>query len=131
MTQSFQIGGRPGRIPTDPAAEVFENLDISLYDLFRANTQTGKALLSGRTFKGCRVEGPAVMLVLDGVTFDATNFGPNGGDVRNLILRPAGPQKVIGTIPVQNCKFIDCEFFALGFTGPDQFLDQLLALEPR
>jgi hypothetical protein len=131
MTQSFQIGGRPGRIPTDPAAALFENLDISLYDLFRANFQAGKALLSGRTFKGCRVEGPAVMLVLDGVTFDATNFGPNGGDVRNLVLRPAGPQKVIGTIPVQDCKFIDCEFFALGFTGPDQFLEQLLALEPR
>ncbi|MEJ2814824.1 MULTISPECIES: hypothetical protein [unclassified Caulobacter] len=131
MTQSFQQGGRPGRIPTDALAKVFENLDLSLYDLYRANFAAGQRTLSGRTFRNCRIEGPAVMLVLDNCNFDATNFGPNGGDVRNLVLRPASPTSVIGTIPVEDCQFINCEFFGLGFTGPAQFLDQLLALETR
>ena len=129
MTQNFQRGGRPGRIPTDAFAKVFESVDLSLYDLFRANFQAGHRIISGRTFRNCRIEGPAVMLVLDKVNFDATNFGPNGGDVRNLVLRPAGPTSVVGTIPVEDCQFINCEFFGLGFTGSDQFLDQLLALE--
>jgi hypothetical protein len=131
MTQSFQIGGRPGRIPTDAHAAVFENLDISLYDLFRAVFRADRPMISGRTFKGCRIEGPAVMLVLNDVKFDGVNFGPNGGDIRNLLLRPAGPEKVIGTLPVQDCKFIDCEFFGVGFTGPEPFLAQLMALESR
>jgi hypothetical protein len=131
MTTSFQSGGRPGRIPTDAFAKVFESVDLSLYDLYRANFAAGARTITGRTFRNCRIEGPAVMLVLDNVNFDATNFGPNGGDVRNLVLRPAGPTSVVGTIPVEDCQFINCEFFGLGFTGPDQFLDQLMALETR
>ena len=131
MTQSFQQGGRPGRIPTDALAKVFESVDLSLYDLYRATFAAGIRTITGRTFRNCRIEGPAVMLVLDKVNFDATNFGPNGGDVRNLVLRPASPTSVIGTIPVEDCQFINCEFFGLGFTGPAQFLDQLLALETR
>jgi hypothetical protein len=128
---TFQPGGRPGRVPTDAMAKVFDSVDISLFDLARATLQGGERMISGRTFRNCRIEGPAVMLVLDNVNFDATNFGPNGGDVRNLVLRPAGPDKVIGTIPVRDCQFINCEFFGLGFTGADQFLDQLLALESK
>jgi hypothetical protein len=128
---SFQPGGRDGRIPTDAMAKVFENVDISLFDLARAVLKAGQRTINGRTFRNCFIEGPAVMLVLNNVNFDNTNFGPNGGDVRNLVLRPAGPTSVVGAIPVSDCEFINCEFFGLGFTGPDQFLDQLLTLETR
>lgn len=128
---SFQPGGRDGRIPTDPMAKVFENVDISLFDLARAVLKAGQRTINGRTFRNCFIEGPAVMLVLNNVNFDNTNFGHNGGDMRNLVLRPAGPTSVVGAIPVSDCEFINCEFFGLGFTGPDQFLDQLLTLETR
>ena len=128
---SFQPGGRDGRIPTDAMAKVFENVDISLFDLARAVLKAGQRTINGRTFRNCFIEGPAVMLVLNNVNFDNTNFGPNGGDMRNLVLRPAGPTSVVGAIPVSDCEFINCEFFGLGFTGPDQFLDQLMALESR
>lgn len=128
MTQSFQPGGRPGRVPTDAFATVFENLDISLFDLARANLARQQRIV-GRTFRNCHIDGPAVMLVLGRTTFDATNFGPSGGDIRNLILRPAGPTSVVGAIPVQDCQFIGCSFFSVGFTGPDAFLDQLLKLQ--
>ena len=131
MTASFQPGGRAGRTPTDARAKLFENVDISLFDLYRANLGVGENLLEGRTFRGCRIEGPAVMLVLRGVTFDATDFGYSDGDIRNLVLRPAGPAKVVGTIPVQECAFIGCEFFGVGFTGPEDFLQQLLALDTK
>ena len=128
--QSFQPGGRPGRIPTDPMAKTFENVDISLFDLYRNNLwNTGDQALSGRTFIGCQIEGPAVITVLPGNTFDGVNFGMTDGDIRNLVLRPAGPKKVIGTIPVQDCVFKDCVFHGVGFTGPEAFLQQILSLE--
>ncbi|MET3666228.1 hypothetical protein [Caulobacter sp. 1776] len=128
--QSFQPGGRPGRIPTDPMAKTFENLDISLFDLYRASLWNGGDMaLNGRTFIGCQIEGPAVMTVLPGVKFDGTDFGLTDGDIRNLVLRPAGPRKVIGTIPVQDCAFINCVFHGVGFTGPEAFLQQILSLE--
>ncbi len=128
MTQSFQSEGRPGRIPTDALATVFESVDISLFALARANLKAGRRIISGRTFRNCRIEGPAVMLVQGDTQFDATNFGPHGDDIRNLILRPVGPTGVVGTVPVQDCVFIGCEFFGVGFTGPESFLQQLMAL---
>ncbi|MBU4433781.1 MAG: hypothetical protein KKC14_05110 [Alphaproteobacteria bacterium] len=127
--KSFQPGGRPGRIPTDASAKTFENLDISLFDLYRANFRANEQVLSGRTFRNCQIEGPGVMLVLPGTTFDTTDFGQTGGDIRNLVLRPAGPLKVIGTIPVQDCAFIGCVFHGVGFTGPEAFLQQILSLD--
>lgn len=129
MTQSFQPGGRPGRIPTDPMAKTFENVDISLFDLYRNSLWNGQRILQGRTFIGCQIEGPAVMTVLPGTNFDQTDFGLTDGDIRNLVLRPAGPSKVIGTIPVQDCRFINCVFHGVGFTGPEAFLQKILSLE--
>ncbi|AYV46706.1 hypothetical protein CFHF_22230 [Caulobacter flavus] len=112
----------------DGSAKVFENLEISLIDLFRAQLQGGVNMVSDRTFKNCRLHGPVVMLALEGVTFDSTNFGFHGGDIANLVLRPAG-EKVIGALPFKDCAFIGCQFFAVGFTGPETFLQQILALE--
>jgi len=53
MTQSFQSGGRPGRVPTDAFAKVFESVDLSLYDLFRPRfnvTETWSYVIPFRTF---------------------------------------------------------------------------------
>jgi hypothetical protein len=131
MTQkSFQPGGRPGRIPTDPMLQTYRDVDISLFDLYRNNLwNSGDQALSGRTFIGCQIEGPAVVTILPGTKFDGTNFGATDGDIRNLILRPAGPTKVIGTIPIQDCTFINCVFHGVGFTGPEAILQQILSLE--
>jgi hypothetical protein len=113
----------------DALATTFENADISLFDLYRASFAAGQPVITGRTFKNCRIQGPGVMLVLPGTKFESTDFGETSGDVRNLILRPAGPQKVVGTLPVQNCVFIGCVFHGVGFTGPENFLQQILALD--
>ena len=131
MTQSFQPGGRPGRVPADADAAVFENVDISLFDLYRTVMAKGQSAITGRTFRGCRIEGPVVMLVLSGTKFETTDFGAADGDIRNVVLRPAGPEKVTGVIPVQDCVFVACQFLGVGLTGPEPFLQQVLALETK
>ena len=117
------------RIPPDLVATTFENADIVLFDLYRASFMAGQPIITGRAFRNCRIQGPGVMLVLPGTQFESTDFGETSGDVRNLILRPAGPQKVVGTLPVQNCAFIGCQFHGVGFTGTEDFLQQILALD--
>lgn len=119
--------GRRFNPATDLTKRVFENEDMALYDLFMATLRQGRAIIEGITFKGCRIEGPAVMLVLDGTSFEATNFGNSKGNMGNMVLRPAA-NIAIGTIPVRNCTFEGCEFFGLGFTGEEAIVDQILAI---
>jgi len=128
MTQSFQPAGRPGRTLTDPFATTFEELDISLFDLFRANALAGRGELSGRTFSNCQIEGPALMLVSESVRFERTNFGVAKGDPATLLLRPVSPKLVTGAIPVENCAFIGCRFVGVGFTGSEAFIQEILSL---
>lgn len=121
---------KPGRRPltTDLNAPSFSGVSISLVDLHRAALRLGVAAIENRTFIDCRLEGPAVMLALDGLNFDGVDFGYTQGDIRNIVLYPASPSGVIGAIPVRNCVFKDCEFYAVGFTGAKTFTDKILAL---
>ncbi len=106
----------------------FEDVAISLVDLHRSRLRKGEAELSGIVFKRCRIEGPAVMLVVGGCTFDGVNFGATRG-MDTLVLRPASKVGVVGGIPVRDCSFRDCQMFGVGFTGGQEFLDQLLAIK--
>jgi hypothetical protein len=132
MTQSFQIGGRPGRIPTDAFAKVFENVDISLFDLFRANFQAGQS----------DHHGPHLPRLPDRRSGGDAGARPGPSSTRPTSAPTAA------TSATSSCarparkghrhdpraglrQFINCEFHGLGFTGPDQFLDQLLALESK
>lgn len=119
--------GRRFNPTADISKRMFENEDLALYDLFAHHLRTGRSVIDGVSFKGCRVEGPAVMLVLDGTTFDATNFGESKGNIGNLVLRPVA-HMAIGAIPVRNCSFDGCEFHALGFTGNEAIIEQILAI---
>jgi hypothetical protein len=120
----------PNRRPlvTDLMAPSFVGVSISLVDLHRACLRQNIAAIENRTFLDCRLEGPAVMLALDGLTFDNTDFGYAKGDIRNLVLFPASPSGVIGAVPMRNCVFKDSEFYGVGFTGSKSFTDQILAL---
>ncbi|MDZ4363416.1 hypothetical protein [Brevundimonas sp.] len=107
-------------IPTD-SPTYFEQV-ISIHDLFMVVAAKGTTIIEGRTFNRCVLQGPAVLLTAGGVLFDDCDMGPSGGDVRNLLLKPVGPQKVVGAIPLKDCRFIGCRFYAIGFTGNDEFL---------
>lgn len=118
-------------VAKDYSVAVFENVAVSLFELFKASIAAGSPVISDRTFRNCRLEGPVVLLPLSGCEFEATDFGYTGGDIRSLVLRPASPDRVIGALPIRDCKFIGSQFFAVGFTGSETFLNQILALETR
>ena len=100
----------------DPLATEFRGGRFPLADLHRASMQAGGgAMLEGRTFTDCTIEGPAVMLVLENVSFDRTNFGPTGGDLRNILFRPMSGQRAIGAVPVRNCGIDPDEYQGFAF----------------
>ncbi|MCS6624704.1 hypothetical protein N0B44_17440 [Roseibacterium beibuensis] len=111
----------------DPLATEISGGHFALFDLYRAHLHaSGGAIIEGRTFTDCLIEGPAVMLALEGVHFEGVNFGPTGGDVRNMLFRPMSGQRAIGSIPVRNCTFRNCQFHTLGITGGDDLLETLV-----
>ena len=87
-----------------------------------AHAQRGEAMIAGKTFRDCFLEGPAVLLAVGGCSFDGCNMGDAMGDTRNLLLAPVGPQKVTGTVTFSDCSFVDCRFLRVGFTGAPEFL---------
>ncbi|WP_420470405.1 hypothetical protein [Brevundimonas sp. FT23042] len=116
---------RPVRVAPNLKATLFEDVDINLFDLYAAvigGAQPG--IIEGRTFRRCRLQGPAVILISMGVTFDDTNFGDSGGNIRNLLLQPMGSHS-LGTMPLRNCSFENCEFYNVGFTGSQSVLDMM------
>lgn len=120
---------RPVRVASDLTATLFEDVDLNLFTLHVTLHEGNIGLVQGRTFRGCRLLGPAILLLSAGNRFDDCNFGDPDGDMRNLILRPSGP-RALGTIPMRDCLFEGCEFHNIGFTGPNEVLDQLLAVGP-
>lgn len=115
-------------VAADYTANAFEGVAVNLFELYRNRLAGGQKAIAGVTFRDCLVEGPAVALVIDGCTFDNVSFGASGGDMRSVVLRPASPTSVTGAIPMRNCRFETVQFFGVGFTGPQTFLDQLLTL---
>lgn len=123
------------QIPWKPAgnllAKNFKGEVMSLYELYEATVRSGNTFIEDRTFTDCRLEGPAVVAVLGGVNFDSTDFGYTGGDIGRIVWRTASTTGVVGAIPFRNCSFKGCSFFATGFTGPEAFLQQILALKTQ
>lgn len=125
MTQTQMVPPKP--LAADLTASRFEGNAISLFELFKANLlATRQPLITGKTFVDCRLEGPAVLLALDKVEFDSCNMGMSQGDPRALLMMPMAKNRVVGAIGLRECRFERCEFFAVGFTGPDSFIDQFL-----
>lgn len=129
MTNSSAAEGSYYPAATDLTATVFEKVTVNLYDLFRETVRGGKARVRNITFNDCRLEGPIVMVVMGRCTFEATNFGYSGGDVRALTIRSGAPGKIVGALPFEDCTFNGCGFVAVGFAGASEFLDQIVALD--
>ncbi len=119
---------RPVAFASDLNATVFENVDIAIHELLASSLGRGVPLIRGRTFRGCRLLGPAIVMAASGTTFEDTNFGDSRGDNRNLVLRPQGTH-AIGAIVMQDCVVDGCEFTEVGFTGSDSFIDWIIGLK--
>lgn len=129
MTSRLPIT-RPVNWAVDFDALLFEDVDVPLHQLIAASLKRGVPMIQGRTFRGCRLVGPAVVMAGTNTTFEDTNFGPSHGDVRNLVLKPLG-QFALGAIVLQDCVIDGCEFTECGFTGADWFIDSILSLTPE
>ncbi len=85
----------------------------------------GDPVIRGKTFTDCVIEGPAVMALVDGVTFDGCNMGV-ASDPTSLFYKGQGPI-LIGAIGFADTKFVRCRFVQVGFTGHTASVDQMAA----
>jgi hypothetical protein len=112
----------------DLAATDFRDAVIWLPELLLAQVQGGQSVIKDRSFTNCLLHGPAIFLAVRGVHLEGCNLGPCGGDIRTLVLRPASPKSVVGAIPFQDCRLIDCDFDSVGFTGAESFIESVLSV---
>jgi uncharacterized protein YjbI with pentapeptide repeats len=106
----------------------FKDASIWLPQLFFEAARGGKLVIENMTFTKCLIEGPAVLLPVEGCNFNNCNMGEAHGDPRNLMVTPMGPKRVTGPIPFKNCRFDDCRFLGVGFTGSSAFLNDLVEM---
>lgn len=84
----------------------------------------GEMVIDGKTFTECLIEGPAVMAVMNGTSFDGCSMGTTT-DVRNLLYRPVSTTKLSGVVGMANCRFVRCRFVQVGFTGSESLIEDL------
>lgn len=106
------------------ARTTFEKEAVWLPQLAVQHWNAGQMFIEGKTFTDCVIEGPAVMAVMNGSTFDNCAMGTTT-DIRNLLYRPLSTTKLAGVIGVSDCRFLRCRFVQVGFTGSDDLLEQL------
>lgn len=103
----------------------FEKEAVWLPQLAVQHWNAGQMHIDGKTFTDCVIEGPAVMAVMNGTSFESCAMGTTT-DIRTLLYRPLSQTKMAGLVGMSNCRFIRCRFVQVGFTGADQVLDDLL-----
>lgn len=106
------------------ARTTFEKEAIWLPQLCVMHWNAGQMVIDGKTFTDCLIEGPAVMAVMNGTSFDSCLMGTTT-DVRNLLYRPVSNTKMAGVVGLSNCRFVRCRFVQVGFTGMDDLLAQM------
>ena len=111
--------------PTPPSpptrvGNTFDNTGVWLPGLAVESLRLGKLVLDGYTFTNCVIDGPAVLAVVDAVTFRSCDFGRIGA-ASDLLFTPRG-QHLTGAIGFSNTRFVNCRFDMVGFTGNEEFL---------
>ena len=111
---------------TDFDAPSFTGQVVPLYMVAVANMRAGRGLiLRDRTFTDCLIEGPAVVVGLEGVRFERCELGA-ATDRKDLMLKPIG-DGATGAIGLLGCTFTGCDLRAIGYTGHESFLHALLS----
>jgi hypothetical protein len=107
------------------ARTTFEKEGVWLPLLAVHTLNSGETVIRDKTFTDCAIEGPALVAVLQGTTFDGCNMGA-AAEVRSLLYAPEGP-RLVGAIGLQNCRFVRCRFVQIGFTGSRALLEDMAA----
>jgi hypothetical protein len=99
----------------------FEKTAIWLPQFAVVHFNAGLSVIENKVFEDCLIEGPGVILALNGTTFEDCNMG-YAEDPKSLLLRGVGP-KVVGAVGFFQCRFIQCRFAMISFTGPEGFIE--------
>lgn len=83
----------------------------------------GQPVIKGKTFTDCLFEGPALMVPVNECHFDGCNMGAVR-DLNSLFYAPKGPV-LVGAVPFEDCRFINCRFSQVGFTGHPDFIKSM------
>ncbi|WP_374516781.1 hypothetical protein [Brevundimonas sp.] len=128
MTDTSQMSAEEKAGRALVARTSFEKEAVWLPSLAVQHWNAGQAVIEGKTFTDCLIEGPAVMAVMNGTVFDSCAMGSTS-DMRNLLYRPVSREKLAGVVGVSNCRFVRCRFAQVGFTGSDELLDELAGIK--
>lgn len=107
------------------ARTTFESEAIWLPLLAVHAFNAGETAIVDKIFTDCVIEGPALLAVLAGVTFESCNLGM-ASDPRSLFYKAHGPM-LAGVVPFARTRFIQCRFVQVGFTGQDATIDAMAA----
>ena len=81
-------------------------------------------LIEGVTFENCTVQGPAVLVPLEGVSFIGSGWD---GDLISLIWTiPSSRERVVGAIALRNVTFTSCRFERVGLAVPEGQLQDII-----
>lgn len=105
------------------ARTTFEKEAVWLPSLSVHHLNAGLTTIDGKTFTECVIEGPAIVAILAGVTLEGCNLGV-ATNPRSLLYRPLG-EKLAGVIGLSDCRFVNCRFVQVGFTGSEEMLNEL------
>ncbi|MFC5345020.1 hypothetical protein ACETK8_03320 [Brevundimonas staleyi] len=107
------------------ARKSFSNEAVWLPMLGVYHLNAGQPLIRGLTFTECVIEGPALVGIIDGVSFEGCNMGV-ATDPASLFYKAQG-SVLVGTVAFADTKFIRCRFVQVAFTGHAESLDQMAA----
>ncbi len=103
----------------------YENEAVWLPLLAVHHLNAGQGIIKGKTFTNCVIEGPGLIVPVRGVAFDGCNLGAVK-DPSSLFYEPKGPM-LAGAVGFEDCRFINCRFSQVGFTGNPDFISTMLA----
>ncbi|WP_313471873.1 hypothetical protein [Brevundimonas sp.] len=105
------------------ARTTFEKEAVWLPSLAVHHMNAGQTFIEGKTFTECLIEGPAVIAVMNGTTFDTCHMGV-AQNPRTLLMDPRGDM-IAGAVGMSNCRFLRCRFVQVAFTGAREMLDEM------
>jgi hypothetical protein len=124
MTDAANNSDKPGYDKALVERAAFEKTRIWLPAYGVQHLNAGARVIDGKTFTDCLIEGPALLLAQENVTFENCNMGV-ATDPKNLMVEAVGT-KVPGAIGFSNTRFVRCRFVAVSFTGHPEFIRQTI-----